>query len=311
MNINAAIWGDSGVPTTYIETLPNLSVADLYITTTKFVSENIRAFVFNLEHDKLSVGMKLGSIVEWAKDITLPLSIDPDESQTSILESEDTKIIRFRMKILKLVNASQKQNVSSSTEGANKSAALARNGANATRRKLNPKITELTNLLIEEYGKINAKDLKRLKNISCTKCRNLILTTNSHGGQLEESTEWKVINLPTEYWSEMIDYWVCHPDGESYNVNMERASITGSFDKNDLGIGSKNKVFTGITELVEADQGVEGGKGGRSMTEGHKTIKLGDIYLGLDEANIESTSVVYDTKRIANKVCTSIFNFEY
>ncbi|KAI8325014.1 hypothetical protein GQ54DRAFT_308805 [Martensiomyces pterosporus] len=78
-------------------------------------------------------------------------------------------------------------------------------------------------LITDVKRPITARMIDGLHGIRCRNCKEHILETD-HGGKHSTGMA-NVRDLPSTYWSELIDCWVCHPEEDELNINMDLLHI--------------------------------------------------------------------------------------
>ncbi|PVU85155.1 hypothetical protein BB559_007177 [Furculomyces boomerangus] len=227
-------WDAFKLPSIYIETLPNLNFIDTFIKLPKIpnLSElDSNRILVSHETDWLRIGFKKPipntrginlELKSWSEKLILPCRIDTKKTHISILKtdtfnrSKDKDSIYLKIRLTPIDPVFNLNN------------------------KKHKKPQEITSILFDENSttnKINAKNLSNLKSIKCKNCSNCLATLESDTKHLNGS--WKVAELPSEYWEEMVDFWVCHPEGDKLAVNASNMDIFNSFTS--LKVSNRNQ----------------------------------------------------------------------
>ncbi|KAJ1679232.1 E3 ubiquitin-protein ligase E3D [Spiromyces aspiralis] len=128
-----------------------------------------------------------------------------------------------------------------------------------------------------------AKDLAALHSIRCALCKGQItVPTTSSGGE-----RWQPQDLPSEYWEEMVDCWVCHPEQDRLAVDISQ-----------LRINPKDATsYAAHQERVQKET-----PNSISTSDARRfNIKVGHNYVLLHSAVVDTTSVVTHKVSIDNK----------
>ncbi|PVU96030.1 hypothetical protein BB561_001434 [Smittium simulii] len=188
-------WGKENIPPLYIETLPNLNITDVYISLPDFAQNDPARILLQKAPKLLCVGYRLptGELV-WSSKIHLKNAFNLNSVTSTICSNTQNALLRVRLQNTAPVNI----------------------------KNLN--IMEMLSSPDLLGNKLDAESLKDLDYISCKNCNAQL----SFGCS---SVLWNLHQLPTEYWQEMVDFWVCHPEGDTLSANIAKMD---SFNQSDL-----------------------------------------------------------------------------
>ncbi|KAJ2743095.1 E3 ubiquitin-protein ligase E3D [Coemansia sp. BCRC 34301] len=110
---------------------------------------------------------------------------------------------------------------------------------------------EQASQLITNIGKpIAASAIQGLCNVSCQSCSSsLFVSTTVTAEDGDSSHTLKIRDLPSAFWSELVDCWVCHPEKDTVNVNTDllhvfEPEITASDDAKASTVNPKTHADT-------------------------------------------------------------------
>ncbi|KAJ1959853.1 hypothetical protein GGI12_004118, partial [Dipsacomyces acuminosporus] len=176
------------MPSYFIEVLDNLSVVDIYIEVEKDKGNGSG-------HARLA-GNQLVYIDKEAT-VSLPVPVDQDRATISALSS----------------SAPGYQKCSDSRDWVRIRAPIASNIKKSRLQGSSQLITDVSR-------PITAKVIDGLRDISCRNCNEALLQTAANEAK-HPLDLLNVRDLPSTYWSELIDCWVCHPEEDELSVNMD------------------------------------------------------------------------------------------
>ncbi|OMJ16783.1 hypothetical protein AYI70_g6391 [Smittium culicis] len=198
-------WGERNTPRIFSETLPNLNKLLLYVELPSIVSSKKASYTIRKKIDKICFGIKLDGeeFISWSEFILLPKQVDISSTLMTQMQ-EDPNYLRLSINVLEINNSSSLNSISDF-------------------QHIKAKNKDIMSLLMDEgffKSKLDPYSLSQLNLIQCKKCK-FDLT--------KLFDNWKVNEMPAEYWQEMVEFWICHPEGDKLSVNVSQMDLFKNF----------------------------------------------------------------------------------
>ncbi|KAJ2061481.1 E3 ubiquitin-protein ligase E3D [Coemansia sp. S146] len=167
----------------YIEVLDSLKVVDIYVECARSASKSGSNDIQLVGTTELRISSD--------SVISLPVTVSPRAAARSLLEDSDSgsdanSWIRIRVPIaLDCMKA---------------------------------RLEQASQLITSIEKPITASAIQGLSDIACQSC-SLSLLANTIGAADRDTL--RIRDLPSAFWSELVDCWVCHPEKDTVNVNAD------------------------------------------------------------------------------------------
>ncbi|KAJ2872366.1 hypothetical protein H4R27_006661, partial [Coemansia aciculifera] len=167
----------------YIEVLDSLKLVDIYVECARSASKSGSGDIQLVGTTELRISS--GSV------ISLPVTVSPRAAARSSFEDSDSgpdanSWIRIRVPIaLDCIKA---------------------------------RLEQASQLITSIEKPITASAIQGLSDIACQSCSSSLLANTT--GAADRDT-LRIRDLPSAFWSELVDCWVCHPEKDTVNVNAD------------------------------------------------------------------------------------------
>ncbi|PVV02697.1 hypothetical protein BB560_002843 [Smittium megazygosporum] len=192
-----AFWGKGNIPVIYSETLPNLGLINIYVTLPDFWEPVSSRFTFKV-HPVLNsfiLGYQtLGPSIIW----TAPINLENQLNNQTLKSASISKSISSLNETMFLVLKIKPTPIGESKP-----------------------VADIMSMLHDPQTFCSSGFIKNLDSLSSIHCKTCFsqLSVPQDTSNLKF---WKCVQLPTEYWEELVEFWICHPEGDQLSASISR-----------------------------------------------------------------------------------------